>query len=170
MNDMALVFPTAEYKAKALEFAQEFFSAGEDKIDGGAGICRAPSFDFWLEVITDAPTREIGTFVPSSTFFAVVNNEIVGIVDIRHSLNEHLLKVGGNIGYSVRPSKRGRGYATEILRLALIKCRELGIKKALVTCNSDNIGSKKVILKNGGIKENEIVEEDGNIVLRFWVG
>jgi len=166
---MQLVFPTTEHKQAALDFRQEFFNHGEDGIDGGAGLCKAPSYAFWLEVVEDAPTRVHEKWVPSSTYFAVDSGKIVGIVDIRHRLNDHLINVGGHIGYSVRPAERRKGYATEILRLALEKCREMGIKSVLVTCNSDNIGSEKAILKNGGVRENTFLEEDGTVVLRHWI-
>ena len=166
---MKLVFPTIEHKQAALDFRQEFFNHGEDSIDGGAQLCKAPSYKFWLEVVEAAPTLVHETWVPSSTYFAVVNDKIVGTVNIRHELNDYLINVGGHIGYSVRPTERRKGYATEILRLALEKCRELGIKKALVTCNSDNRGSEKVILKNGGVKESEFLEDSGTIILRHWI-
>jgi len=166
---MKLISPTTEHKQAALDFRQEFFNHGEESIDGGARLCKSPSYKFWLEVVEAAPTLVHETWVPSSIYFAVVNEKIVGIVHIRHDLNEHLLNVGGHIGYSVRPTERRKGYATEILRLALEKCRKLGIKKALVTCNSNNTGSEKVILKNGGVKENEFLEDNGTVVLRYWI-
>lgn len=72
---------------------------------------------------------------------------------MRHRLNEHLLEGGGHIGYDVRPTARRRGYATAMLRDALRKAAELGIEKALLTCDDDNVGSYKVIEANGGVME-----------------
>lgn len=91
------------------------------------------------------------------------------MIDIRHRLNEYLLQFGGNIGYSVRPSQRRKGYATEMLALALEECRKLGIDRALVTCDKTNIGSAKTIQKNGGVLENEVLEGD-RITQRYWIG
>lgn len=92
------------------------------------------------------------------------------MIDIRHRLNEFLLNFGGNIGYSVRKSERRKGYATEMLKLALKKCIELNIKKVLITCNKDNIGSAKTIISNGGILENEIFDPDDNkMTQRYWI-
>jgi predicted acetyltransferase len=94
---------------------------------------------------------------------------ILGSVNIRHCLNEDLLFRGGHIGYGIRPTQRKKGYATLMLGLALEKCREMGLKKVLVTCNQDNIGSAKTIRNNGGILENEVTEENGTVIKRFWI-
>lgn len=91
-----------------------------------------------------------------------------GSIDIRHRLNEYLLQFGGNIGYSVRPSQRRKGYATEMLALALEECRKWGLNRALVTCDKTNIGSAKTIQKNGGVLENEVLEGD-RITQRYWI-
>lgn len=88
---------------------------------------------------------------------------------MRHALNKTLLDIGGHVGYGVRPTERGKGYATEILRQSLLKLKELSIDRALVTCNADNISSLKVINKNGGIEDESFIEEDGNVVKRFWI-
>src|SRR2546427_13190203 len=83
--------------------------------------------------------------VPSSDFWLIDDNEFIGRLSIRHELNEFLLKMGGHIGYEIRPSKRKQGYGTQILRLGLEKARESGLQRVLVTCDEDNIGSKKII-------------------------
>ncbi len=107
--------------------------------------------------------------MPSTTYFAVVGGRIVGTIQVRHKLSEWLYKYGGNIGYGVRPSERRKGYAARMLALALEKCRELGLKRALVTCNRENIGSARTILKNGGVLENEVLREDGGVTQRYWI-
>ena len=89
-------------------------------------------------------------------------------MQIRHFLNERLLNYGGHIGDSVRPSERRKGYATEQIRLALEKCKELGIDNVLMDCDKSNIGSAKSIQKNGGILENEIYLEN-ELVQRYWI-
>lgn len=80
-----------------------------------------------------------------------------------------LLFSGGHIGDGIRPSERRKGYATAMLRLALEKCRALGIRRVLMTCDKDNIGSAKSIIKNGGILENEVMNEDGVLEQRYWI-
>lgn len=109
--------------------------------------------------------------VPDSVFFLLdeERHKLLGAVNIRHYLNDALLKEGGHIGDGIRPSERRKGYATEMIRLALIECKNLGIEKVLMTCEKDNIGSAKSIIKNGGILENEFVNEDGNIEQRYWI-
>jgi predicted acetyltransferase len=84
-------------------------------------------------------------------------------------LNEDLLNSGGHIGYGIRPSERRKGYGAKMLALALEKCREFHIERALVTCDRDNIASAKTARKNGGVFENECIEGDGNIVRRYWI-
>jgi len=104
-------------------------------------------------------------------FFLLDNekNKFLGAVNIRHYLNEILLKEGGHIGLGIRPSERRKGYATQMIALALIECKKLGINKVLITCDKSNIGSAKSILKNGGKLENEFVNSDGDIEQRYWI-
>ena len=125
-------------------------------------------FDYYLEHLETKDTSQ--GFVPDSVFFLLdeERNRLLGAVNIRHYLNEHLLKYGGHIGDGVRPSERRKGYATEMIRLALIECKKLGIDRVLICCNSDNIGSKESIIKNGGVLEN-IVMEDGKPMERYWI-
>ena len=108
--------------------------------------------------------------VPQTTFWITDKDGYAGRISIRHELNEKLLKEGGNIGYGIIPSKRGLGYGTKALKLTLEKAKELGLKKVFLTCNSTNIGSKKVIEANGGLLENEILGEEGKPnKLRYWI-
>lgn len=95
-------------------------------------------------------------------------NIVVGAVNIRHYLNEDLLRNGGHIGDGVRPSERRKGIAIKMISLALEECRKLRISKVLMVCDKDNIGSAKSIINNGGILENEIIC-DGVIEQRYWI-
>lgn len=109
--------------------------------------------------------------VPDSVFFLLDEDRdrLLGAVNIRHDLNDSLLQEGGHIGDGIRPSERRKGYATEMIRLALVECKKLGIDKVLMTCDKDNIGSVKSIVKNGGILENEFVNSEGHIEQRYWI-
>ena len=109
--------------------------------------------------------------VDQSTFILVDNNNhIYGGTNIRHELNDSLLRHGGNIGYLIRPSERGNGYATLMLKLALEKCKELNISKVLITCREENTASAKVIENNGGKYENSLyIEEKGETYKRYWI-
>ena len=107
--------------------------------------------------------------VPATTLLAVDDNDkLIGMIDIRHRLNDYLLQFGGHIGYSVRKSERCKGYATEMLKMSLRVVKELGLDKVLITCNKDNIPSFRVIHKNGGELENE-VNNNGTIGSRYWI-
>lgn len=109
--------------------------------------------------------------VPDSVFFLLDTdrNRLLGAVNIRHYLNDSLLHSGGHIGDGIRPSERRKGYATEMVRLALIECKKLGIEKVLMTCDKDNTGSQKSITKNGGVFDSEFINEDGEIEQRYWI-
>ena len=109
--------------------------------------------------------------VPDSTFFLLdeQRNIFIGAANIRHYLNDYLLEYGGHIGDGIRPSERRKGYATELIRLSLLECKKLGIDRVLMVCDKDNIGSRKSIINNGGVLENEFVDEKGNINQRYWI-
>ena len=126
-------------------------------------------FDHYLEDL-EHKTETDGR-VPDSVFFLLDadRDRLLGAVNIRHYLNEALLRDGGHIGDGIRPSERRKGYATEMIRLALIECRRLGIKRVLMVCDKDNIGSAKSIVRNGGVLENEITDEDGTVEQRYWI-
>ncbi|MBU0766936.1 GNAT family N-acetyltransferase [Patescibacteria group bacterium] len=109
-------------------------------------------------------------WVPASTFWLIDNNQFIGEVTIRHELTEYLRNVGGHIGYWIRPSERKKGYGTVILKLALEKAKEIGLKKILVTCDETNIGSKKIIEANGGALDSTRKMGDSNPdKILYWI-
>jgi predicted acetyltransferase len=110
----------------------------------------------------DAPRPQ--GWVPSTTLWWVDGDEYLARIAIRHQLTPGLLEYGGHIGYDVRPSARRRGHATAMLRAALPVTRALGITPALLTCDVDNIASRRVIERNGGV-----YEDQRGVKLRFWV-
>jgi predicted acetyltransferase len=90
--------------------------------------------------------------------------EVVGFLAVRTRLNDWLFNEGGHIGYSVRPSRRGRGHASRALDLAVRRTAELGIDRALVTCDEDNVASARTIERNGGV-----LEDVRNGKRRYWI-
>ena len=126
-------------------------------------------FDYYIHNL-DTKEESPNGWVPDTTLFCLDKdrNIFVGAVNIRHYLNDTLLKTGGHIGDGIRPSERRKGYATAMIALALDECKKLGINKVLMCCNKENIASAKSIINNGGTLENE-VEEEGHIVQRYWI-
>ena len=115
--------------------------------------------------------RELpGRFVASTFLLAELDGDIVGRTSVRHTLNDFLLHEGGHIGYCVLPPYRRRGYATTILQRSLVLTRQLGVERALVTCNDGNVGSVAVIVACGGQLESTVDGADGNRKRRYWIG
>ena len=173
MDDLSLVTPTLGHKHDAMDFRREW---GDTHIDGGQGLHNFENYEDWLAYIEKVKNGEFKDFVRSTVYFAIDNNKnnknknkIVGMVDIRHDLNDALLIRGGHIGYGVRPCERKKGYATKMLALALRECKHLNINKVLVTCDKNNTASAKTIEKNGGVLENEFTDDAGGVVLRYWI-
>ena len=98
------------------------------------------------------------------------HEHLVGMTNLRHRLNDYLLTYGGHIGYSVRPSERQNGYATQMLRLTLEKAKERGIEKVRICCDHYNVASAKTIRANGGVLEDEQFDSsDGTLTQRYWI-
>ena len=150
-----LIRPDKELESKALDFKQEFLDNNEKIINGSELLDQMDSYEEWLLSVTNNVSEETvnPTWVVTDTFFAVDESDrIVGIIDLRHTLND-FLKDFGNCGYSVRPSERRNGYATEMLRQILGVARQCGMKELHLSVERDNEPSVKTIKTNGGIYE-----------------
>lgn len=166
--DLCLIKLTAAYKKQLFDMMDEWTAAGESIVP--YAIRKQDYHDF--EAYLDSPevTQPQDGLVPDSTWFCLDRERdmLVGAVNIRHYLNDKLLLDGGHIGDGVRPSQRRQGIATAMIALALEKCRELGLRRVLMTCDRDNIGSARSIQKNGGVLENEVTV-DGEVTQRYWI-
>lgn len=171
MDKIILVKPDLSYADEIIKYKEESL-AESPIINGSAGLDRLSSIEDWLEELNKRSCEDTVPkgLVPSSTYLGVreKDNYIVGMIDIRHYLNEYLTQAGGHIGYGVRKTERNKGYAKQMLKLALEKCKELKIKKVLITCDEDNIASEKVIL-SANAKLEDIRNVDGENKKRFWI-
>lgn len=163
MKDSGFCTADAINEDEYQSYIQEFIDNGEEIIPTAA-YKPDLSFSDWLLKYGNDP-KGIDLLpgrVPATLFFLVQKKtgRILGAVHVRHKLNERLSKVGGNIGYGVRPSERQKGYATLMLNFAVNKCKELGLEKALVTCNSQNHASEATIRKCGGVFNKETFDPD----------
>lgn len=171
MEKIILVKPDLSYTDEIIKYKEESLKESP-LINGSAGLDRFSSIEIWFEELKKRSCEDTVPkgLVPSSTYLGVreKDNYIVGMIDIRHYLNEYLTQAGGHIGYGVRKTERNKGYAKQMLKLALEKCKELKIKKVLITCDEDNIASEKVIL-SANAKLEDIRNVDGENKKRFWI-
>lgn len=165
-----LIRPNKESENKAIDFKQEFFAHNETVINGSELLDQTDDYDEWLTAVTanTDPKTVNPDWVVTDTFFALDENErIVGIIDLRHTLND-FLKDFGNCGYSVRPTERRKGYATEMLHQILITAKEAGLSDLHLSVEKTNVPSIKTIIKNGGVYERSF-EYEGELadIYRF---
>lgn len=171
-SELELVIPNENYKEQVMNYLEEHIQNGEYELHGDGGLDHLKDYDKWLlKIRFDMKVNSDKEIVPSTLYLAIrkSDNKLVGMIQIRHKLNETLLKKYGHIGDGVRPSERKKGYSTEMIKLALGKCKLLNIHKVLITCDKNNVASARTIIKNGGVLENEIEEENGNIIQRYWI-
>ena len=170
---MKFVAPTMEYEKEIRAFRQEFLISG-GSMDGGLSLKRTENIADWIKLAEDCSKAETcpAKLVPQTQFIYVRedDNKVIGVIQIRHYLNEYLEKYAGHIGYSVCPSERRKSYATKMLRDALPECEKLGLRKVLVCCLDDNEGSRKTIVNNGGVYESTVYEPNSKVNLeRYWI-
>jgi predicted acetyltransferase len=173
-----LVVPTTAVHTSFLEAMAEFAAEGrggpadssmlarENRQHGPLWATPDGFRAFVADVVADAredhPRPE--GYIPCTTMWWVDGTEFLARIAIRHRLTPWLLEFGGHIGYDTRPSARRQGHATAMLRAALPVAADLGIDSALITCDHDNVGSRRVIEANGGV-----LEDRRGVKLRYWV-
>ncbi len=167
--NIRLVKLTPEYRQQLFDMMEEWLAVEQDFSPYVIRKNDYHDFEYYMDHLEI--TRFDGKHVPDSTFFCLDTdrNIFVGAVNIRHYLTDSLLFTGGHIGDGIRPSERRKGYATAMIALALDECKKLGIHRVLMTCDKDNIGSAKSIINNGGVLENEVINEEGIIEQRYWI-
>lgn len=130
----------------------------------------AAQFEEYLAVLRQAETEPLAGMVAASRYWLIRDgNRYLGEVDIRHQLNASLRLYGGHIGYRIRPSERRKGYGALICRLGIEQARLLSIGDILITCDDDNIASRKIIEANGGILQDRIDNKRGALTRRYWI-
>jgi predicted acetyltransferase len=173
MSSIYLLEPDKSHERVLLDYRSEFL-ANNEVMHGSGGADNFDTFDDWLKKTANDKSWDTVSEgrVPATQFLAFrkSDNKLVGMIQVRHELNDYLMNTGGHIGYSVRKSERRKGHATEMLQQALNYCRTIGITNVLVTCAKDNEGSAAVIRANGGVLENEFFDQEQNtVMLRFWI-
>ncbi|MCI8698198.1 MAG: GNAT family N-acetyltransferase [Oscillospiraceae bacterium] len=173
MDAIELVLPTEEHLDQAWDYRRECKAAGSS-MDGDGGLETSDSARQWLAEV-DAyahPATVPEGRVQATQFLGIRESDgkLVGMLQVRHYFNEYLEKYAGHIGYSVRPSERRKGYAKEMLRLALPYCKSIGLDRVLIACEPGNPASRRTILANGGAYERTVHEPGEDIDLeRYWI-
>jgi predicted acetyltransferase len=166
-QNINLIEPTADLELEFLTMAKEFQAAGDERYK--------PALENFSVYLEQASKYSQGIdlkpgLVPQTEFWLVDSGKIVASSRLRHRLTPALEREGGHIGYAVRPSERRKGYGTLILALTLEKAKNSGLKKLLVTCDTENTGSAKIIEKNRGKLAGYVIsDKTGKQLSRYWI-
>ena len=170
---LLLLRPTAKYIPQYEAYRREFLDFG-GSMDGAGSLRRLESGRAWLDEVErfSRPETVPEGKVVSTQFILVreADDRLLGMLQLRHYLNDYLRRVAGHIGYSVRPSERRRGYAKRMLAMALDEARALGLERVMISCSVENEASRRTILSNGGVFESTVLDEtDGELLERYWI-
>ena len=173
-NDtLLLILPTADYAEEIRAYRREFLEA-DSSMDGAGPLRRFEDPADWLRetALYRRPETVPAGRVQATQFICVRQEDgrLVGMLQVRHTFNDFLEKYAGHIGYSVRPSERRKGYAKRMLKESLPFCRKIGLTRVLISCLTDNEGSRRTILDNGGVYESTVTDPDsGKTLERYWI-
>lgn len=173
MDEMVLIEVGMDLAAEIMAYRKEMLDT-ESEMDGCGNLRRCETAKEWIdfnERLKHEETKPEKWVV--STQFAYVRKDdgrIMGMLQVRHYLNDYLREYAGHIGYSVRPSERRKGVATAMLKEALPFCKSIGLDRVMIACEPNNPGSRGTILNNGGVYWRTVHMDDENIDLeQYWV-
>lgn len=172
---MKLIKPNISYSKEIMDFRDEVLEDTDKyRFSGLSCLEKFDSSEEWIEYLKSCENIQTcpkGTVNSDEYIFVREDdNKIVGMINLRRQLNDFLRTFGGQIGYCVRPSERGKGYGKKMLSECLDICRKNLMDKVLLTCDSTNEISKKTILSNGGVYEgSKFQEEENKTVERYWI-
>lgn len=176
MEHLRLVAPSKEYEKEIFDYREEMRAAGNAALEGCGSLDRYDCYEDWISHLEQYKDRKQidpkSGYVEGSQYLFVdeERHRVLGMVNLRHYLNDALFRIGGHIGYSIRPSERGKGYGKLQLFLALQILKGLGVENALLACDSKNIPSAKTIEACGGVFEKEVfIPEFKCTARRYWI-
>lgn len=171
MEELILIQPDETMLDEINAYRNVMLAAGSS-MDGCSGLQNHADPQAWLNHVRNMERPETcPAYLVTATLYVCVRQTdgcIVGMIDLRHRLNDFLAEYGGHIGYSVRPDERRKGYAKWMLAHVLPEARKLGLSRVLVTCDDDNEGSARTIEANGGVFERTARLED-ELLRRYWI-
>ena len=173
MADRLLIRPSEEWLEEVRAYRQEFLAA-DSSMDGAGPLRRYEDPAEWLaelRLYEDPATVPEGK-VQATQFLCVrpSDGRLLGMLQLRHTLNDYLERIAGHIGYSVRPSERRKGVASWMLHEALPYCRSLGLSRVMLACLTENEASRRTILANGGVYDRTVYEPDEDVYLeQYWI-
>jgi predicted acetyltransferase len=171
--DLSLIEPTVDLAEGLRALVADYARAGESHYLGALASAGPDEVaDFVTRLRRESEGQDLPPgYVPQTTYLLRRSDGVlVGTSRLRHWLNPGLEIEGGHIGYDIRPSERRRGCGTRILALTLEKARERGLRRVLVTCDDDNVGSARVIERNGGRLQDRVTSpHSSKLIRRYWI-
>lgn len=170
MKEVLLVEPGVKYKKSFLELVSEVKKSGYESYE-----LYSKAEDNFEEFIVELANASNGInieegWAPCTSYWLVYHLEVIGVIRIRHYLDNEELLMAGHIGYEIVSKQRRKGFGTKILELGLGKANEMGLNEVLITCDADNDGSKQIINNfNADYVKSFVDSESGKDVLQFKV-